>query len=94
MNEYQLEAADQAKGYVESRRSAENTRKYATACREVGEEMDVAVLDLWAVIMAKTGWREGDVLVGSKEGARSEVLEGLLADGEDFLLFEVMFGGG
>ncbi|KAL9098119.1 MAG: hypothetical protein Q9163_006162 [Psora crenata] len=80
IDEHQLEAVDLAKDDAEAQRSATNTRKYATACREAGEELGIAVLDLWSIIMAKTGWKEGHPLVGSKEVPRSEVLKRTLVD--------------
>ena len=82
VNEYQLEAADLAEGRTGPLRSAEHTKKYADACRDVGAEVGVVVLDVWSVFMAKAGWKEGEPLVGSKKVARNEVLERLLSDGE------------
>ena len=82
VNEYKLEESDLVKGLTDPRRTAEHTKKYADACREVGKELGVAVLDIWSIMMAKAGWREGEPLVGSKEVARNEVLEGLLIDGK------------
>ena len=82
VNEYKLEESDLVRGLTDPRRTAEHTKKYADACREVGKELGVAVLDIWSIIMAKAGWREGEPLVGSKNVARNEVLEGLLIDGE------------
>ena len=82
VNEYQLEEADLVRGYKDPRRSAEHTKKYADACRQVGAEVGVAVLDVWSIFMAKVGWKEGETLIGSKKVARNEVLEKLLVDGE------------
>ena len=82
VNEYQLEEADLVRGYKDPRRSAEHTKKYADACRQVGAEVGVAVLDVWSIFMAKAGWKEGETLIGSKKVARNEVLERLLVDGE------------
>ena len=55
------------------------------ACEEAGKEVGVAILDLWSAMMAKTGWKEGDKLVGSKEVPRNDILESMLADGLHFL---------
>ncbi|MCJ1451137.1 hypothetical protein MMC28_001472 [Mycoblastus sanguinarius] len=85
INEYQTEASDRIKGYAAALRSAEHTKKYADATREVGKESGVAVLDIWGVIMGMAGWEEGRPLVGSREVERSEVLEGLFVDGLHFL---------
>ena len=64
-------------------RTAERTKSYADSCRRLGEEMDVAVLDLWAIMMEKAGWKgtDGEVLVGSRKRERSDVLGEMLHDG-------------
>ena len=85
VNEYQLEEADLVKGNKDPLRSAEHTKEYADACRQVGAEAGVVVLDVWSIFMAKAGWKEGEPLIGSKKLARNEVLEKLLVDG-GFLL--------
>ena len=88
VNEYQLGAAE-IDVYPENEdpiRSAEHTKKYADACREVGTELGVVVLDIWSIFMAKAGWKEGETLVGSKKAARNEVLEKLLSDGKFLIL--------
>ena len=82
INEYKLEESDLVKGLTDPRRTAEHTKKYADACREVAKELGVAVLDIWSIMMAKAGWREGQPLPGSKDVERNEVLEGMLIDGE------------
>ena len=91
VNEYQLEAADLVEGRTDPIRSAEHTKQYADACREVGVEVGVVVLDVWSIFMAKAGWKEGEPLVGSKKVTRNEVLGKLLSDGE-FLSF-LRYGG-
>ena len=82
INEYQLEDGDRERGFVEASRTAEHTRTYAIACRHIGKELDVPVLDLWAAMMAKAGWKEGEKLVGSKAAPRNEILDSMLSDGE------------
>ena len=82
VNEYQLDEDDLVKGYEDPRRSAEHTKEYADACRQVGVDVGVAVLDVWSIFMEKTGWKEGEPLIGSKKIARNAVLEKLLVDGE------------
>ncbi|CAF9924581.1 MAG: hypothetical protein ALECFALPRED_002790 [Alectoria fallacina] len=84
VNEYQLEVAELLRGYKDRLRTAEHTKEYADACRQVGAEAGVAVLDVWSIFMAKAGWREGEPLIGSKKLARNEVLEKLLVDGLHF----------
>ena len=68
--------------YQDPIRSAEHTKKYADACRDVGAELGLVVLDLWSVFMAEVGWKEGEPLIGSKKVARNEGLDKLLNDGE------------
>ena len=85
-----MEAADLVEGRPDPIRSAEHTKKYADACREVGAEVGVVVLDVWSIFMAKAGWKEGEPLVGSKKVARNEVLEKLLSDGE---FLNLRYGG-
>lgn len=82
VNEYRLEESDLVKGLTDPRRTAEHTKKYADATREVGAELGVVVFDIWTLFMAKAGWKAGEPLVGSKKVARSEVLDKLLADGQ------------
>lgn len=67
-------------------RTAERTKSYADACVEVGEELGVAVIHLWEIMMKKAGWegKEGEVLVGSKKREKSQALEEMLVDGEFF----------
>jgi hypothetical protein len=61
---------------------AQDARLYADAVKEVADEEGVAVVDVWKVCMEKSGWKEGDKLLGTIEGGRSEELAGLLTDGE------------
>ena len=54
-------------------RAAERTKSYADACPEVGNELGVAVLHLWDIMMRKAGGegKEGEELVGSRKRERS-----------------------
>lgn len=62
-------------------RTAEKTKVYADAAREVGVELGLEVLDLWSVFMERAGWEEGQPLPGSKKSPGNQVLQGLLCDG-------------
>lgn len=62
-------------------RTAEHTKMYADACREIGKELGVPVLDLWSIFMAEAGWRKGEPLAGSIKDKRNKVLGELLHDG-------------
>ncbi|KAK2746099.1 hypothetical protein FQN57_003439 [Myotisia sp. PD_48] len=84
INEYQLD-----KSPLKGSRSAENTKRYADACRKVGEECgkdsnNVAVVDIWSAFMAKAGWKEGQPLIGSKDVPENAMLAALLTDGLHF----------
>ena len=69
------------KASIEVQRTAEHTRKYAEACRGVGDECKVAVLDLWLSFMTEVGWKSGQPLPGSKEQPICHSLQDLLSDG-------------
>ena len=43
-------------------------------------------------MMAKTGWKEGEKLVGSKEVPMNEALENMLVDGELMVLGKLEMG--
>ncbi|KZM20268.1 uncharacterized protein EKO05_0003630 [Ascochyta rabiei] len=74
-----------------SARTAVTAREYAEEVRRVGDEMGVAVVDLWGACMeeATVGWnapcrteRGVDILMpGDKRAERNEVLARLLHDG-------------
>lgn len=82
MNEYVAEEMDRNKGIPEARRKASHTKLYADAAREVAAEADVAVLDLWKLLMNHAGWQEGETpLPGSKEIPPNMFLRMLLHDG-------------
>lgn len=75
-------AVDKAKGYP-LRRTAENTKTYADAIRDVGKDLGVPVVDLWSAIMLEAGWNsefEGP-LPGSMDAPHSDVLAKYLIDG-------------
>jgi isoamyl acetate esterase len=81
VNEYQLTIRDALKGCTMPQRTAANTKKYADACRQVGEELGLPVVDLWRAFMSKAGWEEGEPLIGSGDRERNRILESLLQDG-------------
>ena len=83
VDEYGMEGAEFLKGSTEPVRTAEHTKKYADACKEVAREMDLVVVDLWSTMMTKAGWQPGGILPGSKDAPRNRVLKSLLHDGED-----------
>jgi hypothetical protein len=64
-------------------RKVGDAKEYAQIVKEVGNESGVAVLDVWGVFMERAGWKgEGEVLPGSLEKGKNEVLGELLDDGE------------
>lgn len=82
VDEYQLESNDLAIGYSGLQRTAANTKRYADACRGLGKQLDVPVVDLWTVFMEAAGWKEGGPLPGAKDADRNQVLGSLLVDGK------------
>lgn len=66
-------------------RTAANTKCYADACRQVGQELKLLMVGLWSVFMKQAGWDGGSKLIGSKGCERSEVLGELLSDGLHFV---------
>lgn len=85
VDEHQFEADPSATRDPNGRgRSAAHTKLYADACREVGKKLDVAVLDLWSIIMEKAGNKEGAPLPGSLEIEQNGILKELLYDGLHF----------
>jgi lysophospholipase L1-like esterase len=82
VDEHQLEPNDLATGYSGLQRTAENTKRYADACRELGKQLDTPVVDLWTVFMEAAGWKEGGPLPGAKGADRNQVLGSLLLDGK------------
>ena len=75
------------KASIEVQRTAEHTRQYAEACREVGKQRGVTVLDLWSLFIMQVGWKAGEPLPGSKERPMCQALQDLLSDGTFHYLF-------
>lgn len=82
VDEYPMAISDKSRGFKEVKRTAERTKSYADAAKEVGKELGIPVLDAWTAFMKKAGWKEGDPLVGSQSVPRSPVFEMLMYDGE------------
>ncbi|KAL8783938.1 MAG: hypothetical protein Q9213_004268 [Squamulea squamosa] len=93
IEEYTLEAAEAAKGIPGVRRTAENTMQYAEACKGVGQDLGLVVLDLWSIFMNAAGYEPGKPLPGSKKTEKSPVLNRLLSDGLHFTpeAYKVLF---
>ncbi|KAK7538626.1 SGNH hydrolase-type esterase domain-containing protein [Phyllosticta citribraziliensis] len=81
INEWKMEATDQAKGHNGLQRTAEQTKTYANAARKVGEELGIPVLDLWTIFMSRAGWVAGEPLPGCKSVPRNDLIEELMYDG-------------
>jgi lysophospholipase L1-like esterase len=73
---------DESKGYP-LRRTAENTKLYADAIRNVGQDLGLVVCDLWGAIMDKAGWKGEEKLPGCGDGPPNAVLAELLSDGNN-----------
>lgn len=98
VDERKLVEADQAKypgmGLV-LRRTAKITARYAQAVRELGDELDVSVLDIWSTMArcaatvarctgATPAMPGNECLPGSHDAPANPVLQGLLHDGLHF----------
>ncbi|EEP75918.1 predicted protein [Uncinocarpus reesii 1704] len=81
VNEYQFEVLDGTSGPAAPMRSAENTKLYADACREVGRSLGIPLVDIWTAFMKEAGWVEGEPLAGSKKAQPNQKLAALLSDG-------------
>jgi lysophospholipase L1-like esterase len=82
VDEHQFLAQVQAASETEISRTAIQTKAYADVCREVGKNLDIATLDFWSLVMAKTGWKEGEKLPGSLELEQDPTLKAYLHDGK------------
>lgn len=81
VNEHQLQAFDAEKGFQSPSRTAENTKVYADACREVATAAGHPVVDVWTAIMTAAGWKPGQPLVGSKDQPPNGHLASFFTDG-------------
>ncbi|KAI4253727.1 MAG: hypothetical protein LQ352_003525 [Teloschistes flavicans] len=93
IDEYSLEISDTAKGVAGKRRTAEHTKLYADACRQVGEDLGLVTLDLWSIFMEAAGYVPGRPLPGSKKTTPNAVLTRLLSDGLHFTpeAYQILF---
>ena len=76
-----MEATDRSKGHDQLIRTQLVMRSYAEMVCEVGKELDIPVLDIWTIFMAKAGWKPGEPLAGSKSEPKNKTLEGMMHDG-------------
>ncbi|KAL8949171.1 MAG: hypothetical protein Q9222_004703 [Ikaeria aurantiellina] len=81
VDEYAVEIAEAAKGIFKIRGTADHTKLYADACKEVGQHLGLTVLDLWSTFMKAAGYEPGEPLPGSKKTGKNAVLGRLLSDG-------------
>ncbi len=82
VDEHQQIHADQARGFSQLRRTAENTERYAKACRELGSQLKVPVVDIWTSFLCHAGWAKGETLLGSRDIAVNGTFQSLFSDGE------------
>lgn len=86
VNEHLLWLKDQSSGRTSLARTAATTKTYAEAACDVGLELDVPVVNLWAAFMNKASfdpgtWRVGDLLPGSQDVRQNDQLVELMYDG-------------
>lgn len=84
IDERLCEICDREKGINVTRRTAVNTARYAQTVRDIGNELDLPVLDIWSAFMKEAGWKKGDILPGSKSIDQNPVLVNLMHDGLHF----------
>ncbi|TVY15874.1 hypothetical protein LARI1_G006975 [Lachnellula arida] len=54
--------------------------------------MEVALVDVWSACAKKAGWKDGDeILPGTREVGRSEILTGLLYDAPRGTYYKLVF---
>lgn len=82
INEYQLEAFDNAKDTPHPSRTAHLTKIYAEAAKEVGALLNIPVADIWTSFMSTVGWEEGQALIGSRDAPNNEQFSKLFTDGK------------
>ena len=84
VDEYGLAENDLVKTVAKKlQRTAEHTKQYAEACRQVGEKQDVVVMDLWSAFMTEAGYVAGQPLPGDRTLPRNEKLQQYFHDGMD-----------
>lgn len=81
INEYQTQITDKGHGHDTLQRKAATTKMYADACRSVGVELGITVVDIWRAFMTSVGWEDGKPLDGSKDVPNNPALENLFSDG-------------
>jgi hypothetical protein len=81
VNEYQHRTSDLQKGYKTLRRTAQHTKLYADACKDLGANFGIPVVDIWTAFLKKAGWTEGEPLIGSLEEPRSAIFDSFFSDG-------------
>jgi isoamyl acetate esterase len=69
-------------------RLAPSTKSYADAAAEVGQKLNVPVLNLWKLFMARANmdidtWKSDQPLPGSRDIPQNEALVKLMFDGRD-----------
>ncbi|KAL6150776.1 hypothetical protein ACJQWK_00618 [Exserohilum turcicum] len=89
INEHLWWPRDQSNGYTTVSRLAATTKLYADAVVELGAELRLPVVNLWAAFMARAGldvnaWKPGDPVPGSLALAPSDALAELMYDGLHF----------
>ena len=82
VDEYVIESKCAAMGVTQRQRTAEHTKMYADAARDLGKIEGIVVLDMWSVYMQWAGWKEGETLLGSKSCPQSKELSELMHDGK------------
>lgn len=59
----------------------QNKKRYTKACRDVGFEFNVPVVDIWTSFLVHAGWTKGEAPLGSRDTAQSVAFRSLFSDG-------------
>lgn len=86
INEHLQWLSDQNKGLKSLSRRAATTKSYADAACEVGEKLQVPVVNLWKAFMITAGfqaagWKTGEPLPGAMDVPQNDELVRLMYDG-------------
>ncbi|RAL64153.1 hypothetical protein DID88_002046 [Monilinia fructigena] len=74
-------------GVSDEPRRVKDTRDYRDAVKKIGEDENLAVVDVWSKFMSACGWNEGDDVAkmpGLEENGKDEMLRKFLYDGLHF----------
>ncbi|PMD24566.1 SGNH hydrolase [Hyaloscypha hepaticicola] len=81
IDERQQIITDRARGCTQTRRTVENTERYVKACREVGSQLKIPVVDIWTSFFRHAGLIESVDILGCRGIVTNEAFQSLFSDG-------------